>query len=433
MTRRSPPSADAGNSVPSAVLVSVGDELLLGRTVDSNAAWLADELGAFGLGVLRGYTVADRNDEIQRAVTRGLDESEVVLVTGGLGPTNDDRTKGAVAVLLNLPLLLDRGLLERLEARFRTHGYERLPEKNMSQAQVPQGARILANPLGTAPGLAMEQGSSLVVLLPGVPREMKAIVQGDLKTMLLGRFQDRLLPVRQRTFHTTGVPESDLAGRVETLLPEEMGPLSLAFLPDLTGVDLRFTARGVSAGEAESWFEKVQRSLAPLLEEYGFQAHGGDIVEPLGHALMATGRRVAVAESCTGGLLARRLTERPGSSDYFVGAVVAYHNAVKADVLGVSTSDLEKQGAVSEEVARQMARGVARLLDCEAAVAVTGVAGPGGGSVSKPVGTVWCSALVDDQVVARRQQFSGDRSAVRERAAQAALTLLLRSLEGGRP
>jgi nicotinamide-nucleotide amidase len=276
----------------------------------------------------------------------------------------------------------------------------------------------------------MERGERLVVLLPGVPREMKAIYQGELRALLSRRLGDRLLPLHHRTLQTTGIAESELAGRVEALLPEELGPLSIAFLPELTGVDLRLTARGVPAVEAERWFRVVEEALSPVLDEFGFLAASGDLVEAVGRRLRQGGRRLAVAESCTGGLVARRLTEPAGSSDYFLGGVVAYANEAKVRTLGVDPEVLERAGAVSEEVVGQMARGVAQALGGEAALAVTGIAGPGGGSPGKPVGTVWYAALVDDDLVARREVFVGDRSAVRERSAQAVLALLLRKLEG---
>ena len=417
-------------SVPTAALVSVGDELLLGRTIDTNAAWLARGLADLGIDLVRGFTVGDDDERIRDAVSDALATAEVVLVTGGLGPTSDDRTRPAVAALLGRPLGIDGDLLAALEVRSRRRGQESVPERLISQAEVPEGATVLANPQGTAPGLALETKGRWIVLLPGVPREMKAIFQGDLRALLTERFGARLLPLHIRTFHTTGVPESELAGRVDALLPGDLGPLTLAFLPDLTGVDLRLTARGVPADEAERWFRRVERALAPLLGEFGFLAESGDLVEAVAGALLRGGRRLAVAESCTGGLLARRLTERAGSSAWFVGSVVAYANEVKIAVLGVDRDVLERCGAVSEEVVAEMARGAARALGSEAALAVTGIAGPEGGTPGKPVGTVWYAALMDHRLVTRREVFPGDRAAVRERSAQAALALLLRVLEG---
>ena len=415
---------------PRAALVTVGDELLLGRTVDGNAAWLGRELSDLGVPVLTHYTVGDEDGAIQRSVSEALAAAELVLVTGGLGPTRDDRTRDAVAALFDAPLHVDPELLRALEARFRARGYDRLPPTNVSQAQVPEGATVLANPQGTAPGLAIERGGRWVVLLPGVPREMKAIFAGDLKQLVLDRFGPRLRPVHHRTIHTTGIPESALAEKVEELLPADRGPVSLAYLPDLTGVDLRFTALDVSSREeAEGWFDRLEQALLPVLGRFRFRAESGDVVEALSKQLLASGRKLAVAESCTGGLIAKRITDHAGASAYFMGGVVAYSNAAKTQTLAVDPKTIEERGAVSEEVVLAMAEGVADRFGADASIAVTGIAGPEGGSEAKPVGTVWYAARVDGEATAKREVFGWDRTQIRERAAQAAMTLLLRSLE----
>jgi nicotinamide-nucleotide amidase len=410
----------------------VGDELLLGRTVDGNAAWLGRELSELGVPVVSRATVGDEDGAIQRAVSQGLASAELVIVTGGLGPTRDDRTREAVAALFGVPLHVDPALLEALEARFRARGYERLPATNVTQAQVPEGGIILRNPQGTAPGLALQREGRWVVLLPGVPREMKAIFTGDLHRLLIERFGARLRPIRHRVIHTTGIPESMLAELVEGRLPSDLGPVSVAFLPDLTGVDLRFTALDTeSPEEAEAWFDRLEDAVAPVLEGFRFRAESGDVVESIAKLLLETGRRLAVAESCTGGLISKRITDRPGASVWFVGGVVAYSNEVKVEALGVTPATLAAHGAVSEEVVLEMTRGALARLGGEAGLAVTGIAGPGGGTDAKPVGTVWYAVDVGGRAQARREVFTGDREQIRERAAQAALTLLLRGLERG--
>jgi nicotinamide-nucleotide amidase len=420
----------AGGDAPRAAVVTVGDELLLGHTVDGNAAWLGRELADLGLPVIKRYTVGDEDDAIQEAVTAALEDAELVVVTGGLGPTRDDRTRDAVAALFGMPLHVDPELLRALEARFQARGYERLPEANVTQAQVPEGARVLHNPQGTAPGLAIQREGRWVVLLPGVPREMRAILAGDLRALLLERFGERLRPAHHRTLHTTGISESELAGRVEASLPADLGPVTVAFLPDLTGVDLRLTALGAgSREEAERWFDRLEEALAPAVEGHRFRAESGDLVEAVAERLLASKRRLAVAESCTGGLVAKRLTDRPGASAFFVGGVVAYADTVKLRQLGVRPATLDRDGAVSESVALEMALGVATRMGVECGVAVTGIAGPEGGSEAKPVGTVWYAASLDGHALARGERFTGDRTQVRERAAQAALAHLLRRLE----
>ncbi len=404
--------------------MTVGNELLYGETVDTNAAWIGQRLAALGIPVVRRYTVGDEPRHIREAVTSATAHADLVLVTGGLGPTRDDLTKGAVAELFGRTLHVDDELLRQLEARFRARGYDQLPAPNVRQAEVPDGAILLANPRGTAPGLVLEGDSSLVVLFPGVPRELEAIFSGDFQRIIEDRFSTRLAPVHHRVIHTTGVAESRLSEIVEPLLPHDLGPVDLAFLPDLRGVDLRLSARGVDGREAESWFDRIEEGIGPAIHRWRFEAASGDLVEAIAVELSRAGKTLAVAESCTGGLIAKRMTELPGASEVFLGGVVAYANSVKIQRLGVSASDLEREGAVSESVARQLAIGVAERLGADAAISVTGVAGPGGGSSEKPVGTVWCAAALGDVVEARLRQYSGDRHAIRERAAQDALALL---------
>jgi nicotinamide-nucleotide amidase len=411
---------------PVANLVTVGNELLYGQTVDTNAAWLGRSLAQLGFDVVRTFTVGDEPDHIREAVRAAMGGSDLVLVSGGLGPTPDDLTKGAVAALLGLEVLLDEGLLKALASRFRARGYDRLPAPNRTQAEVPEGALVLRNPQGTAPGLGLETDQCIVVLLPGVPREIRAIFSGDLTTLLVERFAERLESTHHRIIHTTGVAESRLSELVTPLLPDDLGPLSLAFLPDLRGVDLRLTSKGVSGTEAEEWLGRLEEALEPAVSKWRFDAESGDVAEALNTALLSAGLTVATAESCTGGLVAKRITDRPGSSDVFLGGVIAYADAIKIGELGVSTEDLQTHGAVSEQVALQMATGVRDRFGASVGVGITGVAGPGGGSAEKPVGTVWLAIAVEDDVEATLVSFTGDRNAVRERAAQAVLGWLYR-------
>lgn len=411
---------------PVAAIVAVGNELLYGETVDTNGAWLARSLSALGLPVTRKFTVGDVKAEIQFAVRSGLGAADVVLVSGGLGPTADDITKQAVSDLFGLALRVDADLLAHLEVLFRARGFREMPAPNRSQAEVPAGATVLRNPNGTAPGLALEVDAKLVVLLPGVPRELRGICEGDLRHLLDHRFEGRLKPVRHHVIHTTGIAESKLAELLEPSLPADRGPITLAYLPDLRGVDLRLSARGVSASAAEAWLARYEEAIGAVVAPWRFEAESGDVVEALNAALARTGRRVAVAESCTGGLIAKRITDRAGSSEVFVGAVIAYANGVKVAELGVSEEDLGSHGAVSRQVAEQMARGVAERFGATASIGITGIAGPGGGTPEKPVGTVWLATALDGVVEPHLLNLIGGREAVRERAAQEAIARLYR-------
>lgn len=417
-------------AVPEAALVTVGDELLLGRTLDTNAAWLGQELAALGVVVRVHHTVGDDAHDIKESVRDALRGTDLVVVTGGLGPTRDDLTLPAVAELLGRRLVQDAALLARLERRFREGGFDRLPEPNRSQALVPEGARILPNTRGTAPGLALEQGDALVVLLPGVPQEMRGIFQDVLRDLLEVRFGARLAPVLHRTLHTTGIPESRLAELVEEVLPADLGPVSIAFLPDPLGVDLRLTARGAAA-DASRRVGEIERLLRPVLAEWTFEAPSGDLAESLIERLRGRGATLAVAESCTGGLLGHRVTSVPGASEVFLGGVIAYADEVKIEMLGVRREDILADGAVSRTVACAMASGVRERFGADAGAAITGVAGPAGGSPAKPVGTVWCAVSLSGETRALVKRFPGDRVGVQQRAAQEALRLLHAALVPG--
>lgn len=416
-------------SAPVVEIIAVGEELLLGETVDTNAAWLGRRLAEVGLRVSRRATVGDDRGEIQAAVSTALSRADVVIVTGGLGPTRDDVTKASVASLLGRPLVLDRGILDELRKRFRQLGYEELPERNRGQAEVPEGSRVLPNAHGTAPGLVMEEESGVVILLPGVPRELQGLTDPQVLDYLRSRFERRLLPLHHRLLRTTGIAESALAERVDEVLPEEIGPGRIAFLPGLTGVDIRLSVAGTEE-EAVRWLDRMEEALRPAVEPYLYGRDRGELVEAVGRLLQESGRTLAVAESCTGGLIGKWITDVAGASAYFAGGVIAYENRVKVEVLGVDAALLESAGAVSEACVRQMAEGARRLLAADAAVAVTGIAGPEGGTPGKPVGTVWYASALGGEVRAACRVFPGDREAVRTRSAQAALALLWRQLRG---
>lgn len=419
-----------GSARVGSAVVSVGEELLLGETVNTNGAWLGRELATLGAPVVARFTVGDEEEAIRSALEWALESADLVVVTGGLGPTDDDRTREAVAGVLGLPLETDRRLLEELAERFRSFGYDELPASNRTQAEVPRGADALPNPGGTAPGLWIDVGGGTVVLLPGVPREMKRIFGEQVAERVRSRFPGRLRPLRHRTIRTTGIPESALADRVEETLSEYDGPVRVAFLPRVTGVELRLTVRGVEGeDEAASHLDRMEERLELVVGGYRYEAESGDLVEVVSSALRERGWTVATAESCTGGLVAKRLTDFPGSSDVFLGGVVSYANASKVRELGVDPATLEADGAVSEDVVRAMVRGVVERFGSDCGIAITGIAGPGGGTPEKPAGTVWYAASVRGEVEARVHRFPGGRDDVRERSAQAALNLLRRSVE----
>jgi nicotinamide-nucleotide amidase len=405
-------------------LVTIGTELLLGMTVDTNGAEIAKALSAHGVRVTRRTSVADSRDEIRDAVAESLRRTGAVLTTGGLGPTRDDITKKVVAELFDAPLEFDESVWQALLERFAR--LERKPaESNRSQAEVPRGATVLPNRWGTAPGLWLEGNAGLVIMLPGVPLEMRRLLEHE----VIPRLADRGTPsvIRSLLVRTSGIPESTLAEKIGNV-EAEIAPITLAYLPGLEGVDLRLSAWGFAPEEAD---RRLKAAAATLRQRAGDSVYGegeSDLAALVLERARAQKVRLAVAESCTGGLVGARLTEVPGSSDVFVGGVIAYDNALKRDLLDVPEQLLVEYGAVSEPVARAMAAGAVRRFGIQGAVAVTGVAGPGGGSQEKPVGTVWLATSFRGEVVSRRSVFPGTRHEIRSRAAQAALLLLYRRL-----
>jgi len=416
-------------------ILTVGTELLLGLTVDTNAADLGRALAAAGVRVVRRTSVGDEQVQIQGAVRSALERTAVLVVSGGLGPTRDDVTKHAVADVLGKPLRHEPGVLAHLEELYRARGIPRMPEANRSQADVPEGAVVLANRWGTAPGLWIEDGvGRLVVLLPGVPVELRGLFEHEVLPRLKARLEAATpagpAVVRSKVLRTAGIAESalaDLVGDPARLI----GPsLTLAWLPSYDGTDLRLTAWRLPAEQADAALAAAAEALRPKLGTYQYGDGDADLAAVVLDLLAAQGAHLAIAESCTGGILGGRLTGVPGSSRVFRGGVVAYDNEVKMQLLGVSAETLAEHGAVSEAVAREMAEGVARTLGTEAALAVTGIAGPSGAVPGKPVGTVWIGVCWRGQVRAFTHVLPGSREAVRRRAAQWALDYLRRIVSG---
>ena len=405
-------------------VVTIGTELVLGLTPDTNAADLGRALAAAGAEIVRHVSVPDRPADIRAAVAEALDRTGFVIATGGLGPTRDDMTKHEVAALFGTPLRPDASVLASLEARFRRLGRP-MPAVNRTQAEVPEGATVLPNPRGTAPGLWMEDARGRVaVLLPGVPSEMRGLLVEEVLPRVAKRVGDRRV-VLSRTLRTTGVPESALAERIGPV-EDDIAPLTLAYIPSIDGVDLRLTAWSLPPEEAEQRLTTHTTALRARLEDHYYGQDGTDLAAVVLDLLR--GERLAVGESCTGGLVAARITAVPGASQVFVGGVVAYANGVKGDLLGVPPATIEAHGAVSEPAVCAMVEGVQRRFDAGAAIAITGIAGPGGGTPEKPVGTVWLAARHGNVTRAVKRVFPGDRGEIRARAAQAALDLLRRML-----
>jgi nicotinamide-nucleotide amidase len=417
-------------------LITIGDELLLGFTIDTNAAHISRTLAAAGVEITRRTTVGDEADTIASAVSEALDRTGAVITTGGLGPTSDDLTKPAIAKIFGRKMKLDEESMSALEQRWRTRfPNSAFPATNRTQAEIPEGARILANRHGTAPGIWLEdEKGRWVAMMPGVPREMRGMLAEELVPAIKSRAKGLESVVLSATLRTTGIAESAIA---ELLGPNflgeagtELGSLPLAYLPGVAGVDLRVTVKGLPRARAEKLAKEAILKLRARVSAYAYGEDDADLAAVVLDKCRSLGLKLAVAESCTGGMLGERITNIPGSSDVFLGGIIAYHNDVKQEALGVRGEDIERYGAVSEQVALQMASGVRERMAADIGVSVTGIAGPGGGTLDKPVGLVWISVHGSD-AKARRFHMVGDRAEIRQRAAQAALEMVRRSLSNG--
>ena len=404
-------------------IITIGDEILIGQIVDTNSAWMAVELNKAGFRVSQITSVHDDANHIKSALDLALQKNEIVLLTGGLGPTKDDITKQTLCDYFGTKLVFDENVLLNIENIFRNRNIQ-LNELTRDQAWVPENCTVIQNTVGTAPVTWFDNEGKVVVSMPGVPFEMKRVMTDEVIPRLRKKFQTTA--VIHKTVQTYGIGESALAQKIadwESALPEH---LHLAYLPNFGIVKLRLSGTGNDALALEFEINQQIHSLVQILGKTIFAFEDKPLEMIIGEKLREKGLTISTAESCTGGNIARRLTSLAGSSDYFKGSVVAYHNEVKRQVLGVSEDDLTAFGAVSREVVEQMATGARRLLQTDVSVAVSGIAGPAGGTNEKPVGTVWIAVATDDFVVSHRFQFGNySRENVIERSTMAALMMVL--------
>jgi len=403
-------------------LISIGDELLIGQIVNTNAVYMATHLSTLGLDVKWITTVGDQSEDLKNALSLAMERSDIVIATGGLGPTHDDITKNVAAEFFDSGFIFKPEILERIKRAFDLRGLK-MASVNEDQARVPERAEIIENPVGSAPGFIFKKEGKRCFILPGVPSEMKVMCEATVFPMLKGDGQTIL----QKTIRTTGLPESTLFERVGDIKKiEEI--VKVAFLPKSAGVDIRLTVKGKDAFECK---QKMEHGLAIFQDKVGNYIYGYDeetLEEVVAHLLFEKKKTVAVAESCTGGLLANKLTNISGSSDYFERGIVTYSNQAKMDILGVSATVLEKFGAVSSETAIAMAQGVKKNSGVDFGISTTGIAGPTGETKEKPVGLIYIGFASDSNTYAKKLQFFKDRLNNKERFVQAALNILRKEL-----
>jgi nicotinamide-nucleotide amidase len=407
-----------------ACIMAVGSELLTPFRVDTNSLFITERLNTVGFDVRLKTVVGDNVDELSALLRQSLTWADLIVLTGGLGPTADDITRDAVASVLGLPFDEDEATVARIRERFTRRGMV-MQEINRRQALVPRGAALLENPNGTAPGLWMEHGKTAIVLLPGPPREMKPMFEAVLRDRLAhlgGGFG-----LFRRVLKITGRPESEVDARAQPIYgpwAHQEVPISTTILAVLGQIELHLTATAASAEAASRVLGPAVGALQRALGDDVYSVDGSALEEVVGAALRERGLKVAVAESCTGGLLTSRLTDVPGSSGYVDRSEVCYSNQAKIDSLGVPASLIDQHGAVSEPVARAMAEGIRKKAGTAVGIGVTGIAGPGGGTPDKPVGTVAIAVLSGTDARVRTFQFVGAREMVKFQSAQAALNML---------
>ena len=404
-----------------AEIITIGDEILIGQIVDTNAAYIAQRLNAVGFVVNERSSVGDRAEQIVRSIEQSLERSDVVITTGGLGPTKDDITKTTLARMFGGGMRCDKRVEEHVRTMLAARNIE-FNELNRSQALVPESCEVLFNAHGTAPGMWFEREGKVVISLPGVPFEMRHLMEDEVLPRLKSRFS--LRQIVHRTMITAGIAESMLAARIaewEDALPEY---LHLAYLPSPNIVRLRLSAYEVDGESVEREIEEQFRMLEKLISENVVGYENATMQEQVHRLLVESGKTLAVAESCTGGSIAAKFTAMAGASAYLLCGVVAYANEAKRDILGVDASLIEQYGAVSEQVARAMAEGARRISGADFAVATTGIAGPTGGSAEKPVGTVWFAVASERGTEAMMRISGTDRGQIIDRATAYAIEFL---------
>jgi len=411
-----------------AAIVAVGSELLTASRLDTNSLFITEQLNLLGIDVVFKGVIGDEPSELAVAVSAALARVDLLVCCGGLGPTDDDVTRDVVAQVLNRPLAEDEAITARISERFRSRGMQ-MPAINRRQAMVPAGACVLENPYGTAPGLWLEDAGRVVLLLPGPPRELKPMLVGFVETALKARAAG--VPRVRRIVRITGRSESHTEEAVRPLYAEwarAAVPISATILASLGQIELHLSARAGSREAAEAAIDAAAGQVAALMGPDVYSRDGRPLEQVLGEMLAERGLHIAVAESCTGGLLTSRLTDVAGSSRYVEQAVVAYANAAKVALVGVPERLIDEHGAVSEPVAIAMAEGIRTRAEVDVGVGVTGIAGPGGGSADKPVGTVAIAAALGDITRSRVFRFLGEREQIKFQASQAALDMVRRML-----
>ena len=409
-----------------AEIITIGDELLIGQVIDTNSSWIAEQLNLIGITTGQITCISDNREHILSTLGSAEKNSEIILLTGGLGPTKDDITKSTLCEFFDTKLVFNEDAYKVIENLFRLRGFP-VTELNRKQAEVPENCTPIPNSNGTAPGMWFEKNGKIFVSMPGVPFEMKSMIINYVLPRLATRFNSQFIV--HKTILTHGIGESFLAKKIEDWennLPEN---IKLAYLPQPGIVRLRLTATGKNKDEMNTRIEEQEKKLKAQIPELIFGYDDDTLEKIIGSYLKNKNQTVSTAESCTGGYVAHLITGVAGSSDYYKGSVIAYSNEIKEKLLGVKHESLENYGAVSEEVVKQMAVGAQKKLQTDFALATSGIAGPDGGTKEKPVGTVWIACATPEKVITEKFLFGEHRGRNIRKSALAALNMLRLELE----
>ncbi len=407
-----------------AEIITIGDEILIGQVIDTNSAWMAEQLNLAGIQVHQITSISDNREHILTTLEEASERADIILITGGLGPTKDDVTKQTLCEYFEAELVFSQEAFNTINRIFSSRRFP-MTELNRLQAMVPEGCTVLNNYNGTAPGMWFEKNGKIFVSMPGVPFEMKAMVIDQVLPRITGQSG---LVILHRTILTDGVGESFLAAKIEPWEDNLPSFIKLAYLPQPGIVRLRLSATGTDRSVLEEAIRKAETELMPLAGEYIWGYDDDTFEEVIGHLLRENKHTLSTAESCTGGLIAHMITGIAGSSDYFKGSVIAYSNEIKESMLGVRHETLLNHGAVSELTVIEMAEGTRIRLGTDYAVSVSGIAGPAGGTPEKPVGTTWIAVASPQGTVAKKFLFGDHRGRNIQRAAISALSMLRKEL-----
>jgi nicotinamide-nucleotide amidase len=414
-----------------ASIITIGDELLIGQVIDTNSAWMAQELNKCGIAIKHRIAVGDNWNDIWQALDMEQQRSQIILITGGLGPTADDITKPLLCDYFNSKLVLNDQVLQHVTYLFEEVFKRPLTDRNRKQAEVPEACTVISNKRGTAPGMWFEKNERIFVSMPGVPHEMKGMMTDEVIPRLLQRFQ--FPTILHRTLLTAGVGESTLADMIEPWEKNLPLHIRLAYLPNYGMVRLRLTGSGPDAALLEAELNTQFAALQDLVKDYLVTNRDEKPEQVVGRLLKTYKQTLGLAESCTGGLIASLITANPGASAYFQGGVVSYSNHSKEKILQVHPSTINEHGAVSEETIKEMVTGVFHRLHTDYALAVSGIMGPDGGTSEKPVGTVWIAVASKREIITRKFQFRFDRERNTFLTAMHALNMLRQLIESSHP